>query len=205
MTKNIEHKICAIFPVPIYFSKLNRNFNQVELNAFKDLEMVKNYANQNSKDTYILDKKPLLNLKNELLRVVEDYYERVVSPSNKIKPFITQSWLNYTKENESHHKHYHSNSYVSGVLYIDVDENKDKIWFHKDGYEALKPEVKEHHLFNSRNWFFPVKNFDIILFPSNLSHSVETKSEKNTRISLAFNTFFKGKIGSLGSLTELKI
>ena len=205
MTKKIEHKICAIFPEPIYCSKLNRNFSQNELNEFKNFDMVKNYQNKSSKDTYILNKKPFLNLKKELLMVVEDYYEKVICTSNEIKPFITQSWLNHIKENESHHKHYHSNSYVSGVLYIDVDENNDKIWFHKDKYEALKPKIKEPHLFNSRHWFFPVKNYDIILFPSHLSHSVETKSEKNIRISLAFNTFFKGKMGSLESLTELKI
>ena len=41
------------------------------------------------------------------------------------------------------------------------------------------------------------------MFPSSTIHQVETKQGKNTRISLAFNTFYKGTIGSNAALTEL--
>jgi hypothetical protein len=41
------------------------------------------------------------------------------------------------------------------------------------------------------------------MFPSSTTHQVETKKGNNTRISLAFNTFYKGTIGSNKDLTEL--
>jgi hypothetical protein len=43
----------------------------------------------------------------------------------------------------------------------------------------------------------------IILFPSSTTHLVENKGGDNTRISLAFNTFFKGTMGENSQLTEL--
>jgi hypothetical protein len=36
---------------------------------------------------------------------------------------------------------------------------------------------------------------EIILFPSNLNHSVPKNEGTNTRISLAFNSFFEGTLG----------
>ena len=44
---------------------------------------------------------------------------------------------------------------------------------------------------------------NIFLFPSSLTHMVETKQGENTRISLSFNVFVKGTIGNNKNLTEL--
>jgi hypothetical protein len=41
------------------------------------------------------------------------------------------------------------------------------------------------------------------MFPSSLTHMVETKEGTNTRISLAFNVFVKGTLGDNTRLTEL--
>ena len=64
---------------------------------------------------------------------------------------------------------------------------------------------KEFNLYNSRSWFFPVETNQIILFPSSTTHSVGQKKGNNTRLSLAFNVFIKGKIGSNFGLTELNL
>ena len=50
-----------------------------------------------------------------------------------------------------------------------------------------------------------MKTGDVILFPSSLTHMVETKQGDNTRISLAFNVFIKGTVGNNKNLTELII
>jgi hypothetical protein len=89
------------------------------------------------------------------------------------------------------------------VFYINCDEQFDKIKFFKDGYITIKPEVKDFNIWNSETWWFSVKTGDIILFPSSLTHMVEIKEGSNNRISLAFNVFIKGKIGSNKKLTEL--
>ena len=203
----MEATINGIFPTPIYISKLNRELTNKEL-SFIDktkLEVYNNEGNTTSNDNYILTNKPFKNLKEELDLRIQDYFDKVISPANNITPYITQSWLNYTEKNQYHHKHAHPNSLVSGVFYINCHEEHDKIKFFNDRYQTIKPEVKDWNLYNSETWWFSVKTGDIILFPSSLTHMVETKQGDNTRISLAFNVFIKGTVGNNKDLTELII
>ena len=58
---------------------------------------------------------------------------------------------------------------------------------------------------NSESWWFEVGSGDLVLFPSNLEHMVETKVGNETRVSIAFNTFLKGHIGVDESLTGLQL
>ena len=201
----MEAKINGIFPTPIYISNIDRELTNKEL-LFIDktkLSVFKNEGNTTSNDNYILNNKPFKKIKEKLDLTIKDYFDKIISPANSITPYITQSWLNYTETNQYHHKHTHSNSLISGVFYINCDEQFDKIKFFNDTYKAIKPEVKQWNIWNSESWWFAVKTGDIILFPSSLIHMVETKQGDNTRISLAFNVFIKGTLGSNKELTEL--
>lgn len=205
MTSGIEVRVTGIFPVPIYQTILNRDLSTEEFSFCNDLEKVKNEFNHNSKNNYVLDEEPLATLKEELFLRVENYFQKITIPKDNVSPYITQSWVNWTKSGEEHHKHSHSNSIISGVLYINAHEEYDRITFFKDFHEPLKIESDEYHLFNSTSWSFPVKTGDIILFPSRLIHMVEPKIGDNLRTSLSFNTFIKGTLGNPSSLTELKL
>jgi uncharacterized protein (TIGR02466 family) len=200
-----EAVINGIFPTPIYMSKLDRELTPLELKFVEKNKktFTKNEGNITSSNNYILNEKPFLNLKKDLDLRVKDYFEKVISSTDAVAPYITQSWLNYTETNQFHHKHAHSNSLVSGVFYINCHEELDKIKFFNDGYKTIKPEIKDWNLYNSESWWFSVKTGDIIMFPSSLSHMVENKEGTNTRISLAFNVFIKGTIGNNKNLTEL--
>ena len=201
----IESTIHGIFPTPVYISKLNRELTKKEL-SFVDkykLDCSKNDGNITSNDKYILNNKYFSSLKEELDSIVKDFFDKVISSTDAITPYITQSWLNYTETNQYHHKHSHPNSLVSGVFYINCHEELDKIKFFKDGYQTLKPDIKDWNLYNSESWWFTVKTGDIILFPSSLTHMVETKKGDNTRISLAFNVFIKGRIGNNRGASEI--
>jgi uncharacterized protein (TIGR02466 family) len=203
----IESTITGIFPTPIYISKLNRKLTIKEL-SFIDkskLDVYKNDGNTTSNDNYILNHKTFKNLKEDLDLKIKDYFEKIISPTDAITPYITQSWLNFTETSQYHHKHAHPNSLVSGVFYINCDEQFDKIKFFNETYKTIKPDVKEWNIWNAESWWFTVKTGDIILFPSSLTHMVETTEGTNTRISLAFNVFIKGMIGNNKQLTELKI
>jgi uncharacterized protein (TIGR02466 family) len=201
----MEATINGIFPTPIYISKIDRELSSEEL-SFVDktkLDIYKNEGNKTSNDNYILNNLSFKTLKEQLDLKIQDYFDKVISPSNNITPYITQSWLNYTETNQYHHKHQHPNSLVSGVFYINCHEEHDKIKFFNDKYSTIKTEVKNWNLYNSETWWFPVKTGDVILFPSSLTHMVETKQGDNTRISLAFNVFIKGTVGSNKNSTEL--
>ena len=176
MTKPIVHNI---FPVPIYKTKINRGFTKQELNFVKEQK-----------------------------KHCKDYLDTIICPKNNVELYITQSWLNYTESDQYHHKHEHPNSVVSGVLYFDSDVKNDKILFsHSKGYQQISPEIDKtkFNLWNSGTWFFPVETGGLFMFPSSTTHQVETKKGTNTRISLAFNTFYKGTLGLNKKLTELII
>jgi uncharacterized protein (TIGR02466 family) len=203
----VEANINGIFPTPIYISKLDRELTPLEL-KFVDKnkkDFYKNDGNITSNNNYILNEKPFANIKKELDLRAQDYFDKVISPANNITPYITQSWLNYTETNQYHHKHAHPNSLVSGVFYINCHEEHDKIKFFNDNYKTIKLEVKDWNMWNSESWWFTVKTGDVILFPSSLTHMVETKQGDNTRISLAFNVFIKGTVGNNKNLTELHL
>ena len=203
-----EPIIHSLFPTPIYTTKINRGFTKQELQFVKEQKKhcVNNTGNINTKDNYILNRKEFKNIKKFLDKCLEDYLIRIICPQNNLKLYITQSWLNYTETNQFHHKHEHPNSAISGVLYFDSDIKNDKILFsHPIQYTQIVPEVdnEKFNVWNSRTWWFPVETGDLFMFPSSTTHQVESKQGNNTRISLAFNTFYKGTIGSNSALTEL--
>tara|TARA_R110001592_G_scaffold231955_1_gene489233 strand:- start:89 stop:727 length:639 start_codon:yes stop_codon:yes gene_type:complete len=211
---NQEIHIDGLFCTPIYRSVMPDSlyglFTPSELKFFEvSKEKVnKNAGNVNTLDTYILNNAKLKSLKHKVMSHVESYFEKIYAPKTNVIPYITQSWINYTDENEFHHKHSHANSLVSGVLYLNADIDLDSITFYTTRPSQtikIDPREDSYNVFNSSLWNYPVKTGDIVLFPSNTDHSVDTKKGKNTRMSLAFNVFVKGALGSTLGLTELKL
>jgi len=202
----IKSQIHGIFQTPIYRTTLTQDLSKKQLSFINKVKKEKNPGeggNTVSCNMNILDEGILKNIKQELNLIIEDYFERIISPSNDMTPYITQSWLNYTEANQMHHIHAHSNSYVSGVLYINCHEKLDRIKFYKGEHNVIQPSIKESNLYNTNNWWFPVNTKDVIMFPSSLNHGVDPKQGNNTRISLSFNVFVKGTLGTYSSATEL--
>ena len=199
-----ESFIESLFPIPVYRNNINRNFTEQELQFVNDQQnnCVRNEGNIYTQDNYILDRKQFKNIKIFLENCCKDYLEKIICPENNIELYITQSWLNYTKENQYHHKHLHSNSIISGVLYFNC--NKDSIKFYNSNINhTIKPLIKKYNFWNSETWTFPAKTGELFMFPSSLNHGVDVKKGDNIRISLSFNTFYKGILGSDTALTKL--
>jgi hypothetical protein len=195
----------GIFQIPIYRNILSRDFSKQELNFVNKTkeDVFKNRGNVTSNDTYILNKPAFKNLKKELDLMVQDYFNKVLCVPSCIIPYITQSWLNYTEVNEYHHEHHHPNSLVSGVIYLNADSNTDKITFSRREKTVIELDFEDVNLYNAPFWDIPVKTGHVVLFPSTLGHMVTTKEGNNSRVSLAFNTFVKGTIGTGFSLKKL--
>jgi len=198
--------IHGLFPTPIYMTNMDRPFTKQELKFVEQQKKhcVKNEGNINTKDNYILNRKEFKNIKKFLDQCCKDYVDRIICPKKNIELYITQSWLNYTEKNQYHHRHEHPNSVVSGVLYFNSDKDMIKFFSHIK-YKQISPEIDDskYNIWNSDSWWFAVESGQLVLFPSSTTHQVDTKKGNNTRISLAFNTFYKGTIGSNSNLTEL--
>ena len=191
-----------LFPTPVQFFKLNRELKESEYNFLLNQKQRENSGNTSSVDNYILQNKELSNLNSFIELSLNKYFKEIYAPSKNVKPYITQSWVNYCKKGQFHHVHAHPNSFVSGIFYIQADINKDKIYFFRDGYRQLSIPTNDFNLYNSTSWWLEVKTGDLILFPSSLTHKVENV-ETDLRMSLSFNTFLKGTLGVNYDLTEL--
>ena len=207
-----ESIIKNLFPTPIYMTNINRKLTKKELNFIYNQKKhtIKNEGNTSTIDNYILNRIEFKNIKKLIELTCQDYLDKIICPNKEqnIKLYITQSWLNFTEPNQFHHRHELPNSVISGVLYLDTDKDNDSIkFFSPIKYQQILPETdsKKYNIYNSSSWWFPVENGQLIMFPSSTTHQVDNKKGSNTRISLAFNTFYKGTIGLNKLLTELKL
>ena len=193
-----------LFPTPIGFFDLDRDFTELEKKFIDKQETRTNMGNTTSIDNYVLKNKNLSGLRQFFDDSLQAYLRATYNPKQDIKLRITQSWINYTAPGQFHHKHAHPNSFISGVFYIQTDPTKDRIFFYKDAYQQFKFEITEWNQYNSESWWFEAPPKRLILFPSSLTHMVETTlKDSETRISLSFNTFPQGLLGINQDLTEL--
>jgi uncharacterized protein (TIGR02466 family) len=194
-----------LFPTPVAFFDLGFELNEEERTFLLNQERRPNEGNQSSVENYLLRKPEMERLAAAVEEKVVEYAKEVWKA--EVDPFVTQSWVNWTKPGQYHHKHAHPNSLYSGVLYIDVEDDRDRITFYNDGYQQLKPTYSEWNRWNSESWWLPIKRDQMVIFPSSLTHMVETVPGEvigKERVSVAFNTFAK-QIGDNKSLTELKV
>lgn len=186
-----------LFPIPIGFFKYD---GKVDIG---DEPQRPNDGNTSSVDKYILKKLP--DLTTFIEKSLHTYLMSTINPKNDTHLRITQSWLNWTKPGQYHHKHAHPNSLISGCYYVNANKETDKIFFYRDGYQQIKFPPIEWNAYNSESWWYPVGTGDLIFFPSSLTHMVQPVGGEDTRISLAFNTFPVGYVGDEDELTALHL
>ena len=199
---NLE--IFEIFPTPVLKFSLDRDFTKEEIDFIleKEREVTQPpydvfLGNNTTASKRILEEPVMCHLKAVAEGCLKEWSNQVYDPmyGDEFKLKVTQSWINYTKHKEEHQLHYHPNSMVSGVIYVNAQLENDIIAFSADKKVTTFIQPKGLNQFNSGNVSFKVKTGDIILFPSDLSHHVPFTTGNYTRVSLAFNSFFEGRLG----------
>jgi uncharacterized protein (TIGR02466 family) len=212
----MKHELHGLFPSPVYVAKYipDRELD-VKQNATDIEDIIKGgfyttppppaHLARQSKASHIFDTK-LHNIKKCIEEHIKEYVREVINPAEELEYYITQSWLNITKPEQEFHRHRHGNSIISGVFYVKTWEN-DSISFHDmkaPMVQRIEIIPKEFQVWNSAEWYMPVENNTILLFPSWLEHGVnKNPTATGDRISIAFNVFAKGIFGSGGTLNEL--
>jgi uncharacterized protein (TIGR02466 family) len=204
----MENEISGLFPNPVYSTERNSELDVTEKKEIEDIiaeGVCRNINNVSSINKSIFDTK-LKNIKGFCEQHLKIYVEQVIVPKEELEFYITQSWLSITESGGSHHEHSHPNSIISGVFYISTVEN-DGIVFSDPNIKQKKLitiETEDYNIWNSSDWTMPVYKNQLFLFPSWLFHRVEPNPNATTnRISLSFNVFLRGKIGSRENTTEL--
>ena len=212
----MKKELLSLFSTPVVKINIGRNFTEDELQLFfEDISIWKDEKlgmhNHRSKDFYLFDSyaDTLKDIRNFCEQQLKNYLEEIDGIDTDLVGLrITQSWLNKTKPDESHHLHHHSNSYLSAVLYISCLPN-----------DGINFENRMHGLYNNMEFPTPkytgwnanvvkvnVEEGDLVLFPSWVPHFVDQNETKDKeRISLAFNTFPTGEMGNDEYANHLKL
>ena len=200
----MKDELLQIFPTPILITKYKGSLVD-ELKHIDTLDWIEQKANGNfkSKDTYLLKHEQFKNIKNFINESINKFTKNISQSDQRL--VVTQSWMNKNPKGSKHHEHVHPNSIISGVFYFKQDPKLPPISFSKSIQSAMKLDPKKYNNLNSETFLLPCTDGELILFPSNLKHSVPVNMSEEPRISMSFNTFSVDVLGSEDSLTHLDI
>jgi uncharacterized protein (TIGR02466 family) len=202
----VEKTIMSIFSTPIAKIGLERDLSIIEKEFICNQSKLIHSANsvKQSENTNILDNIILSDLKDLFQKSLDIFFQEWLKPSTNVRLKITQSWANYSSIGQSHERHHHPNSIISGVFYVNTNQNCDKIFFCKPIQLAeYQIESAQFNIWNATEFWFPAEEGTLLLFPSTLEHMVPPVVGEKERISISFNSFFSGEIGLAKKYTQL--
>lgn len=183
-------RIIPLFSSPIYMNQFA--LDEQELKSIEQEECLVNVHSQSpnnglmSVDMFILNRYP--KLKDVCINHTESFIFDELKYKRDINYRISLSWLNIHPPNHSSHKHCHSNSKFSGVLYLNFPKDSGDIMFEiPSAYRTIEPEVSEWNIYNSTSWKIQPHKGLCILFPSHLEHYTGVNTTEQNRYSLAFD------------------
>ena len=194
-----EKQLWPLFSKPVF--KTHVDVSKVDLSNIK---WIKNYENWISASQHVLDDPALTEFSKQISENIAEYFSGILGASQMVKMYVTESWFNKTEQGQSHHRHWHPNSILSSVIYLDSEGDSGRIKFITSQYDTIEYNIVENNIYNSRSWSVLPEVGTMLIFPSNVEHLVETYNGNRPRLSLSFNTFVKGDI-NVDSLTRLKI
>jgi len=195
-------EVISLFPTPLYISKIGKvTEGELQHVANLEYEVMESKNGEYSKDKYILSRPAFSRLKDEIDTHVGIYCHDVLKISKDVFFYMTNSWVVKHNPGDWGHNHIHTNSLISGVAYLQVNDTSGSLIFHADINNLLFPptldlEFTDTNLLNFKKMAVDPEPNMITLFPSKLQHSVDENKSNKTRYSLAFNYFIKGHIGT---------
>tara|TARA_B100001094_G_C17812118_1_gene614333 strand:+ start:69 stop:677 length:609 start_codon:yes stop_codon:yes gene_type:complete len=102
---------------------------------------------------------------------------------------IDYIWVSELNKFGSHSLHAHPNSDLSGTFYVHVEPNSADIIFNR--HEFMQHTLndfnyEQYNQYNSNEWRFPAEKGGLIIWKSDLPHSVDLNMSES-RIAISFN------------------
>ena len=199
--------VMPLFPKTTIVGKLGDIDNDILLTdintKFEDKRYYKEYDKFYSSDPDLHTEMCYKNLSETIISFVNKVSSEVFYYVN-LNPKITLMWATGTLPGTTIHRHYHPNSFFSGVYYPQ-DITYSSIRFKNPHNPTLFPRFSCHNLYNSTSIEYQPQQGDVILFPSELEHDTLPNCSDEMRISIAFNIFFTGEYGDYQNLSHLKL
>jgi uncharacterized protein (TIGR02466 family) len=183
------------FPTPIWWMDTNLNNDNIKQYCYNLKENdpagrhISNNGGWQSQEINLIDDLP------ELVQYIMEASQRTIYDygydPEKTKLFFGNAWVNINQKDNTNQIHLHHGSYLSGVYYVNVTPNSGNIVFYRNFDQAYITssfaKVVNNTAISGQTVSYTPKPGRLILFPSNLLHSVEASNDDGDRISIAFN------------------
>jgi len=198
-----------MFSKPLYSKILNIDTEKIismydsGKHATKFHDASESSTAQSSNCLYVLEEKRFKSLKDELMKEFYLFASDVMRYSNKFE--ITTSWFTKSITGQSSNSHNHNNCMYSAVLYLQTSENCGNIIFTSSDDKRYNLVKNDYNLYNSTEWGVKPVDGLLVIFPSEVHHSITENKSDTTRYSLAFNLVPTGLIGNFYTDSHMKI
>ena len=197
-------KVFYLNTLNINFKKINKLLNEKFIKAGFNLpEDVKNISSV-TENKFILEELKFNFLKKIIMKELYFYTKEILKHNHEFK--MTTSWFTRTEKGEESNYHNHRNSYISCVLYIDVNNESGDISFvNYENNKIFKLTTTEYNIYNSEDIKIRPQKGMIIFFPSEVHHKILANKSNISRSSLACNFIPVGDLQNLDSDSYLNI
>jgi uncharacterized protein (TIGR02466 family) len=191
-----------LFPTPVYVANAESPFTKEneQLDKFDITAKGFNEYGEKSVNTYILDDFRLSELSRWIVQQINLYSTQELFKGTNAKDYVLlQSWISIKYPGQAHAAHIHPNSVISGIYYW--EPVVQPITFVNSKPVEIGPTQLNDYTFTLPN----IQPGTLVLFPSNLKHTVAVNNTDTPRKSLAFNSIPTTGFGSRGQLTEIDL
>lgn len=145
-----------------------------------------------SKNTYntsytynIWNDKNFKSLNDWVFEQIKEYSKQL----NYVSEYVCDSsWFNIYKKYDYQEKHEHSPSTFSCIYYLKANPDTcAKTWFYSKVIDGLEPKSNNNMIDTAGTINTPPRSGELIIFRSNIEHSVERQETEDERISIAYN------------------
>ena len=191
--------IIPLFPTPLYSKNIGVDYNIPLKNIHLRLDQRDNGGGISTNQEYLLKTK---SLKKSIDKEIEIYLRKYLRLKTTVELKHQCSWVLIHKKGDFSPKHYHSNSWLSGIYYYKVNPNSGQLVFNNTppfGWTCslMDPvsEVEDFNLLNSHEYRVTPKEGDLFLFPSHLNHNSKPNQSDDDRICISLNYTLHGTWG----------
>ena len=206
-------EVIPLFPTVIYKNDISNNITEECVNNAKQEDYIRTTPDNGwiSQNQNIHKESKYADLFAALDYHVDFYCKDILKIKNDIRLECLNSWFVMNSGADFTQDHFHATSMVSGVLYLDAPEGSSPLSFHCDlyknhGFGTFFPlEYEEMNSFNATTYHMDVDDGILVLFPSNLRHSVKPNGNDVKRYALAFNYIPTGEMSVGANKIKLSI
>ena len=180
-------EVITLFPTTLYKNNIINDFTEDCIDNLKGEEYIRTTLDNGwitkKKDFHRDDK--YADLFGAIDYHVNYFAKEILKIKDDIDLVCMSSWVTMNSGSDYAQDHIHASSMISGVLYLDAPPGSAPINFHGDLYKKntfgtfFPIQYSEYNQFNSNTYRVDVESGIIVLFPSNLRHSVRPNSDSS--------------------------